>query len=146
MTSAKERAQQLSREIREAIRTARAANAHAWMVVAEFKKVLVNVEAEAEAARNLVEYPPGRYECNACHQPVIFAETQYKLPPCDSCGSSRGYTGPRPRVLDVTPAPPRQFPAGLYECAKCRAPVAVVEGSDTLPPCEFCGNTNFRVL
>ena len=146
MASAKERAQELSQEIREAIRTARAANAHAWKAGAEFKKVLVQVQAEAEAARNVVEYPPGRYECNACHQPVIFSDTQRELPPCDSCGSRRGYSGPPPRVLNVIPDTPRKFSAGLYECTQCHAPVALVEGSDRLSPCEFCGATEFRAL
>jgi Zn finger protein HypA/HybF involved in hydrogenase expression len=146
MTSAKERAQKLSREIREAIRTARAASTRARTAGEEFRRVLVRVRAEAEAARNVVEYPPGRYECNACHQPVIFSDTQREFPPCDSCGSSRGYSGPPPRVLDVIPATPRKFSAGLYECTQCRAPVALVEGSDTLAPCEFCGATEFRAL
>ncbi len=146
MASAKEQAQKLSREIREAIRTARTASTRARMAGEEFKELLVKVEAEAEAARNVVEYPGGRYECNACHQPVIFTETQREFPPCDSCGSSRGFSGPPPRVLDVIPATPRRFSAGLYECTQCNAPVALVENSDTLLPCEFCGATEFREL
>jgi Zn finger protein HypA/HybF involved in hydrogenase expression len=146
MASAKERALKLSQDIREAIRTARTANTRARMAGEEFKELLGKVEAEAEAARNVVEYPGGRYECNACHQPVIFTETQHEFPPCDSCGSSRGFSGPPPRVLDVIPATPRKFSAGLYECTQCRAPVAYVEDNDTLSPCEFCGTTAFRVL
>jgi Zn finger protein HypA/HybF involved in hydrogenase expression len=146
MASAKERAQALSLEIREATRTARAASTRARKAGDEFRRVLVQVEAEAEAARNVVEYPGGRYECNACHQPVIFSDTLHELPPCDSCGSSRGYSGPPPRVLDVIPETPRKFSAGLYECTHCRASVALVEGSDTLSPCEFCGATEFRAL
>jgi len=146
MASAKERAQNLSQEIRETMRAARAASAHARESCEEFRKILVQVQAEAEAARNVVEYPSGRYECNACHQPVIFMETQRVLPPCDSCGLSSGYSGPPPRVLDVTPATPWKFSAGLYECTQCRAPVALVEGSDTLSPCEFCGTTEYRAL
>jgi hypothetical protein len=134
MASAKERAQKLSREIREAIRTARTASTRARTAGEEFRKLLVQVQAEAEAARNVVEYPSGRYECNACHQPVIFADTQRELPPCDSCGSSKGYSGPPPRVLDVIPPTPRKFSAGLYECTQC------------LSPCEFCGATEFRAL
>jgi Zn finger protein HypA/HybF involved in hydrogenase expression len=112
----------------------------------EFKKLLIQVQAEAEAARNVVEYPSGRYECKACHQPVIFTEIQNALPPCDSCGRSSGYSGPRPRVLEVIPETPRKYSAGLYECKQCRAPLALVEGSDALPPCEFCGATAFLVL
>jgi Zn finger protein HypA/HybF involved in hydrogenase expression len=136
----------LSQEIRDTTRTARAASARARTAGEEFRNLLVQVHDEAEAARNVVEYPSGRYECNACHQPVIFTETQRVLPPCDSCGRSSGYSGPPPRVLDVTPATPWKFSAGLYECTQCRAPVALVEGSDTLSPCEFCGATEYRAL
>jgi len=144
MATAKERAQMLSREMRDAIRTARAASTRARTAGEEFKNLLVQVAAEAEAARNVVEYPGGRYECNACHQPAIITETLRELPPCDSCGRSSGYSGPPPRVLDVIPDTPRKFSAGLYECTHCRAPLALVEGSDTLPPCEFCGATEYR--
>ena len=146
MASAKERAQMLSQEMRDAIRAARAASTRVRTAGEEFKILLVEVEAEAEAARNVVEYPSGRYECNACHQPVIFMDTQRVLPPCDSCGRSSGYSGPPARVLDVIPATPRKFSAGLYECTHCRAPMALVEGNDTLAPCEFCGATELRAL
>lgn len=146
MASAKEQALILAQEMRDAVRIARAANTRARTVGDEFKRLLVQVEAEAEAARNRVEYPSGRYECNACHQPVIFTETQHELPPCDSCGRSSGYSGPPPLVLDVVPATPWKFSAGLYECTSCRAPLALVEGSDVLLPCEFCGATEFRAL
>lgn len=146
MTSAKEQAQILSQEIRESLRAARAANTRARESCEEFRKMLVQVQAEAEAARNVVEYPGGRYECIACHQPVIFTETQRVLPPCDTCGRNSGYSGPPPHVLDVIPAVPRKFSAGLYECTQCHAPVAHVEGFDALPPCESCGATEFRAL
>ena len=146
MGSAKERAQMLSQEMRDAIRTARAASTRARTVGEEFKNLLVELQAEAEAERNVVEYQVGRYECNACHQPVIFTDVQRVLPPCDTCGRSSGYSGPPPRVLNVIPATPRKFSAGLYECTQCRAPLALVEGSDALPPCEFCGATEFRAL
>jgi Zn finger protein HypA/HybF involved in hydrogenase expression len=146
MASAKERAQKVSQELRQATRTARTASTRARKLGEDFRILLVQVRAEAEAARNVVEYPSGRYECNACHQPVIFSETQRALPPCDSCGSSRGYSGPRARVLDVIPPTPREFSAGLYECTNCHAPLALVEDSDTLGPCEFCGAMEFRAL
>jgi Zn finger protein HypA/HybF involved in hydrogenase expression len=136
----------LSREMRDAIRTARAASMRARTAGEEFKNLLIQVQAEAETERNVVEYPAGRYECNACHQPVIFSDTQRVLPPCDSCGRSSGYSGPPPLVLDVIPATSRKFSAGLYECTQCRAPVALVEDNDTLSPCEFCGATELRAL
>ena len=146
MATAKERAESLSREMREAIRTVRVASTRIRTAGEEFKRLLVQVQAEAEAARNVVEYPGGRYECNACHQPVIFSETQRAFPPCDSCGRSSGFSGPPPLVLDVLPTTPRKFSAGLYECTQCHAPVALVEGSDALSPCEFCGATELRAL
>jgi Zn finger protein HypA/HybF involved in hydrogenase expression len=136
----------LAQEMRAAIRAARAASTHVRTAGEAFRALLVQVQAEADAARNVVEYPGGRYECNACHQPVIFTDTQRELPPCDSCGRSSGYSGPPPRVLDVIPDTPRKYPAGLYECTQCRAPLALVEGSDALAPCEFCGATEFRAL
>ena len=135
-----------SQEIRDAMRTARAAGKRARMAGEEFGKLRAQVQAEDEAARNIVEYPSGRYECSACHQPVIFTETQRTLPPCDSCGRNNGYNGPPPRVLNVLPEAPRKFSAGLYECTHCHAPLEHVEGSDTLTPCEFCGATEFRTL
>lgn len=146
MASAKERAQKLAQDMRDALRIARTASTRAHKAAEEFREMLVQVQAEAEVARNVVEYPSGRYECNACHTPVIFTEIQRVFPPCDTCGSSSGFSGPPPRVLEVIPPAPRKYSAGLYECTKCRAPVALVEDSDTLAPCEFCGATEFRAL
>ena len=146
MASAKERAQALAQELREAIRTVRAAGARARAVGEEFRNVLVEVQAEAEAARNIVEYQAGRYECNSCHQPVLITESFRVAPPCDNCGRDSGYSGPPPRVLETIPDTARKHPAGIYECTQCRAPVALVEGRDALPACEFCGATEFRAL
>ena len=143
MASAKERAQLLSREIRTALVAARTAITRAHTAGEEFKALLVEVQAEAEAARNVVEYPSGRYECKGCHQPVIFPDTRRELPPCDNCGRSVGYDGPPPRILNVIPEAPRKYPAGLYECKHCHAPLALVEGVGALSPCEFCGTAEF---
>lgn len=146
MASAKERAQKLSQDMRSALRAARAGLTRAQTAGEEFKALLVEVQAEVAAARNLVEYPGGRYECKGCHQPVIFPEARNDLPPCDSCGRSVGYDGPPPRVLEVIPETPRKHRAGLYECKLCRAPLALVEGLDAFPPCEFCGAKEFVAL
>lgn len=143
MASAKEQAQKLAQEIKGALQAARGAISHARAASAEFKKLLAPMQAEAEAARNVVEYPSGRYECKGCHQPVIFAVDQKVLPPCDACGRDIGYDGPPPRVLQTIPETPRKFPAGLYECRQCRAPLALVEGTDAPAPCEYCGATEF---
>ncbi len=146
MASAKEQAQLLSREIQAAIQTARAAGTRVRAAGEEFKRLLVQVQAEAEAERNVVEYPSGRYECNACHQPMIFSDTLRAFPACDSCGRSSGFTGPPARVLDTIPVTQWIFSAGLYECKQCRAPLALVEGRNAFAPCEFCGATEFGVL
>jgi len=143
MASAKERAQMLSQEIRAALRAARTGLGRARTAGEEFKALLVDVQVEAAAARNVVEYPSGRYECKGCHQPVIFPDTRNELPPCDTCGRNVGYDGPPPRVLDVIPEAPRKYSAGLYECKHCHAPLALVEGVDAFLPCEFCGATEF---
>lgn len=146
MASAKERAQILSREIGDAIRTARTASTRARTAGEEFKNLLVQVEAEVEAERNVVEYPSGRYECNACHQPVIFSDTLRVFPSCDSCGRSSGFTGPPARGLDTIPAALWIFSAGLYECKQCHAPLALIEGCNAFAPCEFCGATEFSAI
>jgi len=143
MASAKNQARKIAKDIQSALKTARAAITRAHDAGAEFRTMLVQVQAEAAAARNLVEYPSGRYECKGCHQPVIFATDQKALPPCESCGRNIGYDGPPPRVLKVIPEPPRNFPAGLYECRQCRAPRALVEGVDVMDSCDYCGASSF---
>ncbi len=143
MATAKEKALFLAQEIKAALQSARAAIAQARAASVEFKGLVATMRAEAEAARNVVEYPSGRYECKGCHQPVIFAVDQKSLPPCDACGRDIGYDGPPPRVLEVIPEAPRKFPAGLYECKQCRAPLALAEGADAVAPCEYCGGSEF---
>ena len=143
MASAKEQAQKLAQDMRAAILVAREAIMRAHAAGEEFRRLLAPMQAEAEAARNLVEYPSGRYECKGCHQPVIFAVDQKVLPPCDTCGRNIGYDGPPPRVLQTIPDTPRKFPAGLYECRQCRAPRALAEGTDAMTACEYCGATEF---
>jgi len=146
MGKLKDRATLLARQIREAHRAARAAELQARALGDQFLKMLPAVEAEAEMERNIVEYPPGRYECNGCHTPVLFTETVHELPPCDTCGRSAGYQGPPPRVLNTTPATPHAFGPGLYECQHCHARSVLVEGSDSLSPCEFCGSVDLHVV
>jgi len=146
MGKLKDRAEVLARQIRETHRAARAAEMQARSLGEDFMKMLPAVEAEAEMERNIVEYPPGRYECNGCHTPVLFTETVRVLPPCDTCGRNAGYQGPPPRVLNTTPATPQRFAPGLYECSRCHARTALVEGCDSLPPCEFCGAADLRAI
>jgi len=144
MGKAKDRAQEIANKMREAHRVARAAESQAHALAAEFTKMLPLVAAEADIERNAVEYQPGRYECNACHQPMLFTTAQRKLPPCDNCGQEAGYQGPPPRVLNTAPVTKTRFPPGLYECKRCLARTALLAGSNSLPPCEFCAATDYR--
>lgn len=139
MGKAKDHALALAEKMRQAHRAARTAETQAQALGEEILKLLPAVAREAEIERNAVEYPSGRYECKACHQPVVFTETMRRLPPCDNCGQDVGYDGPPPRVLHTEPPAAWRFAPGLYECARCFARVALVTGSNTLPPCEFCG-------
>jgi len=146
MGKLKERARALAGEIRDAHRDARAAESRARTLGDEFLNLLPAVEAEAEMERSIVEYPPGRYECNGCHTPVLFTETVRSLPPCDTCGRNSGYQGPPPKVLNKKPARPARFHPGLYECLQCRARTAISDGTDKIPACEHCGGLKRRAL
>lgn len=140
MGKTKDQALALAEKMRAAHRAARAAEAEAHALGEEFVKLLPAVAGEAEIERNAVEYQPGRYECKSCHQPVLFTEAVRRLPPCDNCGQDSGYEGPPPRLLNTEPPVPWRFAPGLYECTRCYARVALVTGSNALPPCEFCGS------
>jgi Zn finger protein HypA/HybF involved in hydrogenase expression len=146
MGNAKDRALALAQKMREAHRAARVAESQAHALGQEIVKLLPAVAIEAEMERNQVEYQPGRYECNSCHQPVLFTEPTRKLPPCDNCGRDAGYEGPPPRVLNTEPPVPWKFAPGLYECPRCHARVALVSGSNALPPCEFCGSEDAQAV
>lgn len=145
MPSAQERAQALSREMMKAIRAANAAEARAKRVGEDVMRALAEARAEAEAARVIVEYPTGRYECSRCRQAVLFTEPTRELPACQSCGG-REYTGQEPVVTRIAPPPPRKFPAGMYECGACGERVALAVDSDVPSPCDLCGADKLRPL
>ncbi len=138
MSTAQERAKALAAEIKKAVRAMKAAEARVKQLGVELMQALAEARAEAEAARTIVEYPSGRYECAKCRHSTLFTEPTQELPACMNCGS-REWTGQAPIVTTVEPPPPKRYPAGMYECTKCRVRTAVAEDTDALSPCELCG-------
>ncbi|HEY8554615.1 MAG TPA: hypothetical protein VIL43_08775 [Burkholderiales bacterium] len=138
MPTAQERAKILANEIKKAVRAMKAAEARARQLSEELMRTLAEARAEAEAARTIVEYPSGRYECRKCRQSTLFTEPTTELPECMNCGS-REWSGHQPTIRRIQPPPPKRYPAGMYECGKCGVRTAMGEDSDELPVCELCG-------
>lgn len=145
MSSAQERAKALAEALKQAVQEAKAAEARAKQLSEELVHVLAETRAEAQQARTIVEYPSGRYECAACRHSTIFTDATRELPACQNCGHCK-WTGHEPTVIHIEPPPPRRYPAGMYECARCRVRVGVVFDSDDLSPCEHCGATELTPL
>jgi predicted nucleic acid-binding Zn ribbon protein len=145
MPSAQERAKALAREMMKAMKEAKAAEARVKKLGEAVLQALAEADAEAEAARTIVEYPTGRYECKSCGQGVLFTEPVRKLPACDNCGS-REYEGCVPMITKIEPPPPKRFAAGLYECTACGARIAVAVETDALSPCDICGTDKLKSL
>jgi hypothetical protein len=138
MSSAQERIKVLALEIKKATKEARTAEARARALGEELVRLLPMARAEAEAARTIVEYPVGRYECKGCRQGTIFSQAYRELPACDNCGGHE-YSGPEPKVITITPPPPCKYSAGMYECGACHGRVVVAEDTNELSPCDLCG-------
>ena len=145
MPSAQERVTALAQEIKKAMLEAKAAEARAERLGEELRLALVEAQVQAEAARTIVEYPVGRYECKGCKQSTIFSESYRELPPCDNCGR-REYLGAEPKITIITPPSPKKYSAGMYGCQDCRGRVALAEDTDTLSSCELCGTGRLTAL
>lgn len=137
MTSARERAKALAEEMTKVMKVAKAAEARAKELGQEVLQALAEAKEEAEAARTIVEYPSGRYECKGCGQVVLFTEPCQELPACGNCGSVE-YDGAKAKVTKIKPPPPKKFAAGIYECSGCGARMAVAEETDVLSACDIC--------
>lgn len=145
MSSAKERAKALAQELRQTVQQAKAAEANAQRLSEELVQALAEARAEAAAALTLVEYPAGRYVCEACRHSTIFTEPTRELPECQNCGN-RKWTGHAPTITKIEPPPPKKYSAGMYQCAGCGARTGVLADTDELSPCELCGSIEVKPL
>ncbi|MEW6332182.1 MAG: hypothetical protein AB1560_12055 [Pseudomonadota bacterium] len=145
MPSAQERARELAREMKKAIMEAKTAEARAKRLGDEVLLALAEARKEQEEASEIIEYPVGRYECKRCGQGSIFSQTYRELPACDNCGSTE-YVGAEPTITKITPPPPKNHQAGMYECGSCRTRIVLPEDMDVLPPCDICGGHKLRAV
>ncbi len=143
MSTPRERIEQLTAEIKKAIHAAKAADARVKQLGDQLMHVLAEARAEAEAARTVVEYPTGRYECAKCRQSTLLTQPARQLPTCDNCGS-REWVGHEPTVTKLQAPAPKKYPAGMYTCAKCGIATAVGADTDEGSPCEICGATELK--
>ncbi|MEJ2107106.1 MAG: hypothetical protein P8X48_07235 [Acidiferrobacteraceae bacterium] len=142
MSDAKERAKAIAAEIKAAMKEARAAEKRAAALGKELTQVLAEIR-EADAPRKIVEYPPGRYECLSCGQITLLTSPVAELSECDNCGQQK-FSGPEPKVTIVKPPPPKRYPAGMYRCQACGAQTALINDTDTMPECDFCGEAKLE--
>jgi Zn finger protein HypA/HybF involved in hydrogenase expression len=73
-------------------------------------------------AENIIEYPPGRYDCDACGEAVMLTVSSRELPECPRCGRRKYKDIPEPKVTVKKSALPRKYKAGMYACGACGEP------------------------
>lgn len=145
MSSAKQKAKALAKQVKLAMKDVKKAEARVAALGEKMMEALALAKAEVVSAQTIVEYPSGRYECARCKQSVLFTESTKQLPECDNCGSTE-YTGHKPKITKIKPPPPKRYLAGMYECGTCSARIAVAEDSNDLPECDFCGQLELKSL
>lgn len=145
MPTMQQRAEVLTAEIKKTLGEIKAAEAKLKQLGEELMRTLAAARAEVAAARTIVEYPTGRYECAKCKHSTLFTEPTEDLPACDNCGG-REWVGHQPKVTKIEPPLPKQYAAGMYECGQCGARTAVAKDTDELSPCELCGASKLRPL
>jgi DNA-directed RNA polymerase subunit RPC12/RpoP len=89
-------------------------------------------------AEKITEYPPGRYDCDACGEAVMLTIASSELPECPRCGRRKYKDIPEPKVTEKKSAPPKKFKAGMYMCTACGEQMIIPEETDELPVCTHC--------
>lgn len=138
---AEARATALNKKVAEVEARAQSAEAKAVTLGEQLIKAQAEAEAERFANAETVEvYPAGRYECATCGQSVLFTSETSTLPLCDNCGGQE-YKGHAPKMTKVLPEPGKKYKPGMYQCGSCGARVAVAVETNSLPPCDLCGQS-----
>ena len=86
----------------------------------------------------IIEYPPGRYDCDACGEAVMLTVPSRELPECPRCGRRKYKDIPEPKVTVKKPAPARKYKSGMYVCGACGEQMIISKETDELPVCTHC--------
>lgn len=141
--TAQQKAESLAKQVMLAMAESKAAEARAISLGKKMMKAVAQAKNDAKAAeaaaRDIVEYPSGRYECGQCGHSVLITTATSELPECDNCGSNK-IKGHEPKVTRVEPPAPKKYAAGMYQCSTCETRAAVAVDTNHLPDCDYCGS------